>query len=74
MANEILTIPERVAVLETKVANVETLLERIDTKMDELIQLKAKGMGAVSFATLIIGSGFIGIIFTVWNMLKGPHL
>lgn len=70
----ILTLPERVAVLETKVANMEIILNQIDGKLDELIQLKAKGLGAISLVTLLIGSGLIGVIFTVWNMLKGPHI
>lgn len=74
MANEFLSLPERVAILETRVSAIEILLNQIDTKLDELIQLKAKGLGAISLVTLIVGSGLIGVVFTVWNMLKGPHL
>lgn len=76
MLNEIalLTLPERVAVLETKMQNVELLLTQIDNKLDDLVQLKAKGLGAISLVATLVGSGLIGLIITLWNVFRGPHL
>lgn len=73
MSHEQLTTLERVAVLETKVAAIETILVKIDGKLDELIQLKAKGMGAIGLVTLVVGSGVLGLIYTVWNVISASR-
>lgn len=74
MVNEtVLSIPERVAVLETRMTNVEHLLEQIDHKLDDLIEFKSKGMGAVGLVGVLITSGIVGVVLTVINMFR-PHL
>ena len=73
MANE-LTDKERIAILETKQASTEQLLIEMNDKLDSLLQLKDKGMGAIGLVGLIVGSGFIGMVIMLTNYFKGSHL
>lgn len=63
------TLQERVAVLETKLEK----LDKIEGKLDELLDLKSKGMGALSLVGLILGSGFLGVIALIMQHFR-PHL
>lgn len=66
---------QRVAVLETEWQRTKDDLKEIKEKLDELLQLKSRGIGAIQLVSLIIGSGVIGIIVTVMNLFSGkPHL
>lgn len=67
-----LSLPERVAVLETEINTLQTDLKEIKDKLDDLLTLKARGMGALSLVSLIIGSGVIGLIVTILKFR--PHL
>jgi len=64
----ILSIPERLAVLETKIEHLvsqhDTVLEKIET----LLEFKHKGLGALGFATAIVGSSILGAVamFLSW--------
>jgi hypothetical protein len=62
---------ERIAVMEHQVSKLVEDVKSIDDKLDQLLELKAKGMGAVRFATLIIGSGVIGIVSSLIMWIKG---
>jgi len=68
-----LTLLERIATLESQREDDRILLNDIKTKLDELLELKHKGMGAIGLVGLIIGSGIIGVVITVWNMFKGGN-
>lgn len=70
MQNDHLSLPERVAVLETR---MDDLLE-IKEKLDELLHLKSKGIGALWFVSLIVGSGLLGLVTTIMAWLNKPHL
>jgi len=70
------TIEERIAVLETKVESLsasflkhaeDTRAEAasLETKLDDLLALKNKGMGAVWLITALVGSGILGLISTL---------
>lgn len=61
---EPLTIPERVARLEERMKD----LSEIKEKLDQLLELKSKGMGAIGLVSLIVGSGVIGLAITLWNV------
>lgn len=74
MVNELLTDKERIAVLETEVGSLKEDLKDIKDKLDELLQLKSQGMGAIGLVSLIVGSGFIGLVIMVVNAFKGSHL
>lgn len=64
---------ERIAVLENEWTNAKQDLSEIKKKLDELLHLKSKGMGALGLVSLLIGSGVIGLIFAIINFFK-PHL
>jgi hypothetical protein len=50
-------------------------LKEIREKLDELIQLKHQGMGAITLVSILVGSGVLGLITTVFALLKnGVHL
>ncbi len=68
-------IGERVAIMETKVTDVQNKLEEITGKLDDLLTLKAKGMGAIGLVSLLVGSGLLGIIYAVVQFFTNkPHL
>lgn len=67
-------IGERVASLETEQDAFRTDLKDIKDKLDELLTLKAKGMGAFGLVSLLVGSGIIGVIFAIMQFFNRPHL
>lgn len=62
---------ERIARLEERVSELDTRMERIEKKLDELITLKNKGAGAFWLVSLIAGSGLIATIVEVARWLSG---
>lgn len=62
---------ERLATLENKVQNIERALADIDGKLDQLLDLRSKGMGVFWLASLIFGSGIVGTIMYFINWVKG---
>lgn len=62
---------ERLALLEYKDELRERTLTAMDTKLDELLALRQKGMGAFWLASSILGTGIIGAIALVINWFKG---
>jgi uncharacterized membrane protein len=69
------TLNERVAVLETKLEATQKQLQSIERKLDELLELKSKGMGAIGLVSLIAGSGVIGVIVMIVSFFSGKdHL
>lgn len=67
------TDKERIAVLEIEVAQLKTVLIDINSKLDSLLDLKSKGMGAFWLIGLIIGVGGITLVTTLTNLFR-PHL
>lgn len=53
---------ERIARLEEKVSELDIKMERIENKLDELLELKNKGAGAFWLVSLIVGSGIITVL------------
>lgn len=65
----------RIAALEANMTRMDEMLKEIDKKLDELLDLKSKGLGAISLIGIILGSGAAGIGAIVWNVLTmRPHL
>jgi len=62
---------ERIAVLETKYQVMEEKLDKIAEQLNSLLELKAKGIGAIGLVSLILGSGIIGIVTMAINYFKG---
>lgn len=69
-----MTEGERIAVLETKHDAMEDKLDSVIAKLDTLLELKSKGMGALGLVGLILSSGIVGIVLMVVNMFKPSHL
>lgn len=67
----VLDLGERVAALETKMERIEPDLKEIKDKLDELLHLKSKGMGALYFVGILLSSGLIGIVTMVLSFLNG---
>lgn len=78
MASNPRTNPERITAIEVEVYHlrntVTDLLEVTkaqNEKLDSLLELKQKGMGAIWFASAILGSGLLGGIYFITSWLKG---
>ena len=65
---------ERIAILETKFEAMEENLKDISQKLDTLLELKSKGLGAFWLVGLIFGSGVLGILVTAFSFFKPGHL
>lgn len=65
---------ERIAILETKFDQMEEHISDISAKLDQLLELKSKGLGAFWLVSLIFGSGVLGVIMMVANYFKPGHL
>lgn len=65
---------ERIAVLETKFETMQEDIGNISLKLDELLELKSKGLGAFWLVGLIFGSGILGIIVAAFSFFKPGHL
>lgn len=72
--NKTLTQIERLAVLEVKVEQMISDQQAINKKLDELLVLRNKGLGAFWLASALFGTGIIGslVSFIIW--LKGGSL
>lgn len=64
------TDAERLALLEYKDELREAKLEEINKKLDDLLELRNKGMGAFWLASSLIGTGIVGALFTFLSWLK----
>jgi len=63
-------LSERVAVLETKLDGTVATISSIESKLDQLLDLKAKGTGAFQLVGLILGSGIIGVIGLILSVFS----
>jgi hypothetical protein len=65
---------ERIAVLETQVSNLATTQakqhEAITEKLDELLALRHKGVGAFWVASSLLGTGILGALYSFFNWIK----
>lgn len=72
----------RLAVLEVKVdqwnqqcssdrAETKAQITSLDSKLDELLTFRAKGVGAFWLASTLLGTSLVGALATVVNWMKG---
>jgi hypothetical protein len=68
----VMPVGERVSALEIRVEQLEVKMDLIVTKLDELLEMKHKGMGAIGLASLLVvgASGIAGVITFVLNLLS----
>lgn len=75
MDSDRLSLAERITRLETKFEQWEETQNDIKTKLDSLLDLKLKGVGALWFVWIIVGSGILGLVTTVMGLFNNrPHL
>lgn len=65
---------ERIAILETKFDRMDEHIQDVSQKLDTLLELKSKGLGAFWLVGLIFGSGILGIAVTAFSFFKPGHL
>lgn len=61
----------RIAVLEHRMNNLDMEIKGIDHKLDQLLELRSKGMGAFWLASALFGTGILGLFMTLVNWMKG---
>lgn len=64
------TIPERLSALEVEVKQLQTTMQDVDTKLDDLLALRHKGMGAFWLATSLLGTSLMGILGHLFGWFK----
>lgn len=62
---------ERITAVEVKVEDLVKKVETMDHKLDQLLELKSKGMGAFWLASLILGTGIMGMFASFITWFKG---
>lgn len=61
---------ERVKAVEVKQDDMAVTMASMDAKLDELLTLKNKGLGAFWLASILIGAAFTGMIAFVTNFFR----
>lgn len=61
----------RIAVLELEVRTMKQAQIETNQKLDELLLLRSKGMGAFWLASSVLGTGIVGAIFTLVAWMRG---
>lgn len=66
---------ERVSALEVHQEATSAMLVDISAKMDDLLTLKNKGMGAIGFVSILFASfsGVAGVIAIIVGFFNGKH-
>lgn len=62
---------ERITALEVTVASQNVKLDAMSDKLDELLTLKNRGVGAFWLASTLVGTGIIGAVLGFIDWLKG---
>ncbi len=66
----IVTDRERIAILETQRAEDKKKLDSMDEKLDQLLALRNRGLGAFWLASALFGTGIIGVLGTFFDWFK----
>lgn len=68
----VVPVGERVSALETRMDNFEEKLDKMMGQLDELLEIKHKGMGAIGLVSLLIisASGLAGVITFVLSIFN----
>jgi len=61
---------ERIMALEVRVAEVQRQQAVINDKLDELLDMRNKGIGAFWLASTLLGTGIVGFIVQFISWLK----
>lgn len=66
----IATLEEQVKNLARKVNHLETTISSMDSKLDALLALRYKGIGAFWLASTLIGTGIVGLGLQLLNWIR----
>lgn len=61
----------RIAKLETEMTHLKKSNEEIKIKLDQLLELKSKGVGAFWLASLLLGTSIVGTFVTFLDWVRG---
>lgn len=56
---------ERIAALEVRVSEVQKIQQEINSKLDDLLAIRNRGIGAFWLAATLLGTGIVGFGFQV---------
>lgn len=62
---------ERLTALEVRMSHLADMVERQNTKLDELLGLKNRGVGVFWLASALTGTGIIGACVSLVEWIKG---
>lgn len=62
---------ERIAVLEEQIKQLTRSNKDMNDKLDSLLELKSKGVGAFWLASTLVGTGIVGMFSIVVDWFKG---
>jgi hypothetical protein len=66
-----MTEVERITAVEVRLSALEEKVDKMDGKLDQLLQLRYKGAGAFWLASALIGTGIVGFITQVFHFFGG---
>jgi len=62
---------ERIRALEVQMSHLMEMMAKQNEKLDELLGLKNRGVGAFWLASALAGTGIIGVLVSVVEWIKG---
>lgn len=65
------TQAERIAALEVRVSDMLKQQQEISNKIDDLLAIRNKGLGAFWLASGLLGTGIVGVIVQIISWMKG---
>lgn len=71
MTDKVLRDGERITALEVQVSHLLQEQQQMNQKLDELLGLRNKGIGAFWLVSALAGTGIIGISMSLLDWLRG---
>lgn len=68
--NSNITQAERIAALEVRVSDMQKQQQQINDKLDELLALRNKGIGAFWLSSGLLGTGIVGFIVQLVEWIR----
>lgn len=65
-----ITQAERIAALEVRVSDMQKQQQEINNKLDELLAMRNKGIGAFWLASGLLGTGIVGFIVQLIEWIR----
>lgn len=63
---------ERIMALEVRVAEMQVQQREINDKLDTLLAIRNKGLGAFWLASTLLGTGIVGFVVQIISWWKHP--